>query len=112
VAALLTSTTSTWAAATTGDQSAAELELASGGKAVMAIGGWSGSDATTTLAQFQQYVASGAIRYFVAGMGGGMGGGPGGGSSATSQITTWVQSHYKAVTVGGTTVYDLSSPTS
>jgi hypothetical protein len=45
-------------------------------------------------------------------MGGGTGGGPGGGSSATSQITSWVQSHYKAVTVGGTTVYDLSSPTS
>ena len=42
LAALLKATSTRWAAATVGDQSAASLELASGGKAVMAIGGWSG----------------------------------------------------------------------
>ena len=37
-------------------------------------------------------------------------GGPGGGSSDASQITSWVEAHFKSETVGGTTVYDLSSP--
>ena len=40
-------------------------------------------------------------------------GGPGGiGGSSTSAITTWVKAHYKAVTIGGQTVYDLSQPLS
>ncbi|HWF36830.1 MAG TPA: glycosyltransferase family 39 protein [Solirubrobacteraceae bacterium] len=45
--------------------------------------------------------------------GGGLGGGgaPGGSSSATA-ITTWVKAHYKAVTIGGQTVYDLTQPLS
>jgi cellulose synthase/poly-beta-1,6-N-acetylglucosamine synthase-like glycosyltransferase len=43
LSARLAATTTTWAAATVGDMSAAQLQLASG-KAVMAIGGWSGSD--------------------------------------------------------------------
>src|SRR5207244_2380593 len=67
LAALLKATSTRWAAATTGDQSAASLELASGGKAVMAIGGWSGSDPTPILAQFKAYVAAGEIRYFIVG---------------------------------------------
>ena len=37
-------------------------------------------------------------------------GGPGGGSGDASKITSWVEAHYKSETVGGTTVYDLSSP--
>jgi 4-amino-4-deoxy-L-arabinose transferase-like glycosyltransferase len=37
-------------------------------------------------------------------------GGPGGGSGDASQITSWVEAHFKSETVGGTTVYDLSSP--
>ncbi len=38
-------------------------------------------------------------------------GGPGGpGGSSTSAITTWVKAHYKAVTIGGQTVYDLTQP--
>ena len=36
--------------------------------------------------------------------------GPGGGSGDASQITSWVEAHFKSETVGGTTVYDLSSP--
>ena len=103
--ALLKKTTTRWAAATVGDQSAASLELASG-KAVMAIGGWSGSDPAPTLAQFKAYVAAGDIAYYVSG---GNGGGGGGNQGSNSEIATWVAAHYTATTVGNTTVYDLSS---
>ena len=101
-----------WVAAVSGSQSAASLELASGGEPVMAIGGFSGQGGNLTLAQFERYVDQGAIHYYVAGggMGGGRGG-PGGGDSS-SQITSWVQSHFKAVTIGGQTVYDLTQATS
>ena len=107
---LIKATTTKWAAATVGSQTASALELSTG-KSVIAIGGFTGSDNAPTLAQFEKWVAEGKIRYFVSGggMGGGMGGGPGGGSSgAASQITQWVQQHYTATTVGGTTVYDLA----
>jgi 4-amino-4-deoxy-L-arabinose transferase-like glycosyltransferase len=102
----LQATTNTWAAATVGDQSAADLELASG-KAVMAIGGWSGSDNSPTLTQFQADVAAGKVHYFIAGGGQG-GGGPSAASSVGSQITAWVAANYTATTIGGQTVYDLS----
>ncbi|MEV4600668.1 glycosyltransferase family 39 protein [Amycolatopsis sp. NPDC049253] len=101
VGRLLARTTTKWAAATTGSQSAASLELASG-KSVIGIGGWSGSDPAPTLAEFQQYVANGQISYYVDG---GRGGGPGGGSS---EITEWVATTFTATTVGDTTVYDLT----
>jgi 4-amino-4-deoxy-L-arabinose transferase-like glycosyltransferase len=94
-----------WAAATDGSQIAATLELASG-EAVMAIGGFNGEGGNLTLAQFEAYVAKGEIHYYIAG--GGSGGGPGGGSS-DSAITSWVAAHYKAETIGGETVYDLSA---
>jgi 4-amino-4-deoxy-L-arabinose transferase-like glycosyltransferase len=106
VTALLKATTTTWAAATIGSQSAAPLELASG-KAVMAIGGFTGSDPSITLAQFEALVKAGKIHYFI---GGGTGGG--GGGSADTAITSWVSSHYTATTVGGSTVYDLTKATS
>ena len=64
-----------WAAATTGSQGAATYQLASG-QPVMAIGGFTGSDPSPTLAQFQAWVAAGDVHYFVAG--GGFGGGRGG----------------------------------
>jgi 4-amino-4-deoxy-L-arabinose transferase-like glycosyltransferase len=108
--AALEKTTTRWAAATDGSQSAASLELGTGGKAVMAIGGFTGSDPAPTLAQFKAYVAAGDITYFiVGGQGGGQGGGPGGGagSGTSSQITSWVEAHYKSTTIGGETVYLL-----
>jgi len=108
LAALLEATTTKWAAATVGSQSAAPLELSTG-KAVIAIGGFSGSDNAPTLAQFEQLVAQGKVRYFIAG--GGAGGGPGGGSGS-SAIVSWVESHFSSTTVGGTTVYDLQKVTS
>jgi 4-amino-4-deoxy-L-arabinose transferase-like glycosyltransferase len=99
----------TWSAAVVGSQSAASLELSSD-TSVMAIGGWSGSDAYPTLAQFEKYVAEGKIRYYVSG--GQQGGGPGGQQGTSSAIATWVAAHYTKVTVGGQTVYDLTAPIS
>lgn len=96
---LLKNTTTTWAAATNGSQSASGVEIATG-KAVMAIGGWSG-DPAPTLDQFIAYVQDGKIAYYIGG--GGMGG-PGG----NSEISTWVAQHYTATTVGGQTVYQLN----
>jgi 4-amino-4-deoxy-L-arabinose transferase-like glycosyltransferase len=105
--ALLKATTTKWAAATIGSQSAAPLELSSG-KAIISIGGFNGGDNAPTLAQFEQLVAKGEVRYFI---GGGQGGGIGGGSSG-SEISAWVAAHFTATTVGGTTVYDLTKATS
>ncbi|HVV11924.1 ArnT family glycosyltransferase [Amycolatopsis sp.] len=102
---LLSQTTTKWAAAAGSSQTAAELELSSG-KAVIAIGGWSGTDDSPTLAQFQSYVASGQVTYYIAGgQGGGMSGGT---DSSSSQIQSWVEANYSSITVGGTTVYVLS----
>ncbi|HWE14428.1 MAG TPA: glycosyltransferase family 39 protein [Solirubrobacteraceae bacterium] len=130
-----------WVAATSGSQSAASLELATGGDPVMAIGGFDNEGGNLTLPAFQQDVARGEIHYYVAsGRGGGApaagaptgaspagtaggggqaggrpggqaGGRPGGPSTATNAITTWVEQHFKAVTIGGQTVYDLTQPT-
>jgi hypothetical protein len=102
----------TWAAATVNSNNAAGYQLGSG-EPVMAIGGFNGTDPAPTLAQFEMYVSEGKIHYFISGSGGfGGGGGPGGTGSTSddaSQITSWVESHYTAETVGGETVYDLSS---
>ncbi|RKR76706.1 glycosyltransferase family 39 protein [Frondihabitans australicus] len=105
---LLKKSTARWAAAVNNDQSAATLELSSG-TAIMAIGGWS-DDPTPTLSQFEAYVKAGDVGYYIV-SGSGMGGGTGGTSTA-SKIAAWVEAHYTAKTVGGYTVYDLSSPTS
>jgi hypothetical protein len=137
--ALVKGATTRWAAATIGSQTAGPLELASG-VAVMSIGGFNGSDAAPTLSQFEAYVAAGEIHYFISGFGGGpvgrgpVGGGPGGagaggagpggagpggagpggagpgGPGTGSEISTWVAAHFRATTVGGVTVYDLTDP--
>jgi 4-amino-4-deoxy-L-arabinose transferase-like glycosyltransferase len=99
-----------WAAATSGSQSAASLELATGGVPVMAIGGFNGQGGNLSLAQFEAYAKAGNIHYYIAsGAGGNFGGGPGDGSS-TSAITNWIKAHYRANTIGGQTVYDLTQP--
>ena len=99
-----------WAAATVGANSAAGYQLATGA-AVLATGGFNGSDPAPTLARFQQWVAAHRIHYFISGGGmpGGRGAGPGGTSNGTAQqIEEWVAANYTATTVGGVTVYDLS----
>jgi 4-amino-4-deoxy-L-arabinose transferase-like glycosyltransferase len=100
-----------WVAATVNSNSAAGYQLASD-EPVMAIGGFNGTDPAPTLAQFEKYVAAGDVHYFIS-SGGGFGGGLGGGSSSddASKITAWVEAHFTAKTVGGTTVYDLTTPT-
>ncbi|MFG2157779.1 ArnT family glycosyltransferase [Streptomyces olivaceus] len=98
----------TWAAAAIGSQNAASYQLSTGDP-VMAIGGFNGTDPSPTLAQFKEYVADGEIHYFI---GGGTGGGTGGDDSGTaSQITSWVEAHFKEVTAGSATFYDLTQPT-
>jgi 4-amino-4-deoxy-L-arabinose transferase-like glycosyltransferase len=95
----------TWAAATVNADSASGYQLASL-EPVMAIGGFNGTDPAPTLAQFEKYVAENKIHYFIL-SGGGLG--TGSGSDDASQITSWVESHFTAETVGGTTVYDLTA---
>ncbi len=98
-----------WVAATDGSNTAATYQLAARAS-VMPIGGFTGSDPSPTLAQFEQWVAQGKIHYFIAsGQGGG---GRGGGASTSGSITTWVEAHFTAKSVGGTTLYDLTAPTS
>ena len=98
----------TWVAATIGANEASGYQLATDDP-VMAIGGFNGTDPTPTLAQFQADVAAGRIHYFI---GGGRGGGfgPGSGSSTSSAITSWVEGNFRSTTVGGVTLYDLTSP--
>ncbi len=94
-----------WVAATSGSQSAASIELATGGEPVMAIGGFNNEGGKLTLAEFERYVEKGDIHYYIASGGGG---GPGG-ADATESISTWVKAHFKSVTIGGQTVYDLTA---
>jgi len=97
----------TWVAATVDSESAASYQLATG-HPVMAIGGFNGTDPDPTLAAFQSDVAHGNIHYFIAS---GQSSATSGGttSSDASAITAWVESHYQATTVGGVTVYDLTT---
>jgi 4-amino-4-deoxy-L-arabinose transferase-like glycosyltransferase len=93
-----------WVAAVVGANSAAGLQLATGGP-VMAIGGFNGTDPAPSLAEFEADVAAGEIHYFVAGGGGGP---AAGGSAGSDAIASWVERTFSATTVGGVTVYDLT----
>lgn len=97
-----------WAAATVGSQNAAGLQLGSG-EPVMPIGGFNGSDPSPTLDEVKGYVASGDIHYFLGG--GGFRGQNGGGNSG-NEISSWVQANFTQVSIGGTTMYDLTQPLS
>ncbi|WP_328293593.1 hypothetical protein OG218_12765 [Kineococcus sp. NBC_00420] len=94
---LLQAAGTTWSAATVASpQDAATLELASG-TAVLAL---RTGDATVSLTQFQSYVATGRVRYLLV---------PDGSrSAATSDVVAWAAAAHTAMTVGTTTVYDLS----
>ncbi len=129
-----------WVAATSGSRNAASIELATGGEPVMAIGGFNGNGGNISLAQFKRYVRAADVHYYisaavpggfargfargvrgagrslsssVSGLFGGSkpAAGPGGRTSAgTVSIATWVSTHYRSVTVGGQTIYDLTQP--
>jgi 4-amino-4-deoxy-L-arabinose transferase-like glycosyltransferase len=95
----------TWVAATVGAQSAAGYQLATGDP-VMSLGGFNGSDPYPTLAEFKALVQSGKVHIFIGGTGGGNAGG-----SSMSEIATWVSDTYSSKTVGGVTLYDLTTQT-
>jgi 4-amino-4-deoxy-L-arabinose transferase-like glycosyltransferase len=92
-----------WIAASEGTQEAAPIELATGGDAVLAIGGFNGTDPAPTLAEFEALVAKGEIHYYL-----GQGSESFGGGSGSSAITSWVAAHFTSETVGGVTVYNLT----
>jgi hypothetical protein len=98
----------TWVAAAVGANNAAGYQLATE-LPVMPVGGFNGSDPSPTLAQFQAYVESGQIHWFIAG---GTGMGSDGGSSSASEIAAWVADTFTARTVDGVTLYDLTQPAS
>jgi 4-amino-4-deoxy-L-arabinose transferase-like glycosyltransferase len=103
--ALLKATDTKWSGAITGSSAAASLELSTH-TAVMAIGGFSGSDPAPSLADFQADVANHRIGYFIApdptrGFGRGR---------QHSDITRWVETTFRSVKAGSATVYDLSAP--
>jgi len=75
-----------------GSQASAPIIIASG-QPVITIGGFNGGDPAPTLAEFEQLVAQGKVRYvLISGNGGGFGGGPGGGGGG-SAISQWVTTH-------------------
>jgi hypothetical protein len=94
-----------WVAATVNSNSAAGYQLATDDP-VMAIGGFNGTDPAPTLAEFEAYVHEGKIHYFISSSNGL---GSGGTGTDATKITQWVESHYTAETVDGTTVYNLSA---
>jgi 4-amino-4-deoxy-L-arabinose transferase-like glycosyltransferase len=93
----------TWVAATTSASGAAPYQLAAGAP-ILAVGGFNGTDQSTTLAAFQQLVAQGRIHYWIGG--GGFGGARVGG--VAGEIATWVQNSFPALNAGGTVLYDLT----
>lgn len=95
----------TWGAATYPSQSAAKLQLASS-KAVLPLGGFSGTDPAPTLEQFQGLVREGKVCMLVwhqdhlelPGR-----------SPDLLDISRWVSSEFRPVQVGDVTVYDLKA---
>ncbi|WP_166904417.1 glycosyltransferase family 39 protein [Mycobacterium sp. DL440] len=114
VNAMLRATTTKWSAAINRSGAAAGLELSTD-TAVMAIGGFTGSDPVPTLQQFQTYVADRQITYYIlaepkdpksngAGLGGLFG------NNSHTDISDWVKANFISTKVGSDTVYDLSAP--
>ena len=101
----------TWAAATSGSQSAASYQLATG-LPVMAIGGFNGGDPSPTLEQFQAYVADGEIHYYLGG-GGRVGAGAAGGGRAARAPAPRSHRGWRRTSPrppsAATTVYDLTA---
>ena len=106
---LLRTSKAKWSAATVGSSTAAGLELSSG-TAVMAIGGFTGSDPVPSLGQFKADVSAGQVTYYVVQRD--WRGKPGGwpDNRNHSGITDWVTATFAVTQVGDTDVYDLSKP--
>jgi 4-amino-4-deoxy-L-arabinose transferase-like glycosyltransferase len=93
----------TWLVAVQGSSAAAGIILQTGGIPVMAMGGFTGSDAAPTVAQLEQYVKQGKLRYVLAGGRGGFGGAGGGGAGGAggngtvAAALSWVEQNCAAV---------------
>ncbi|MFE3227513.1 mannosyltransferase, partial [Nocardia sp. NPDC059228] len=129
VAGLIAGSDTRWAAAAIGAQDVSSLELSTG-KALLAVGGFSGRDDSPTLAQFQQYVADHQIGYLLvrqreesgqdnnsrggrpnAGQPSNPQSGPGNSESdqsTSAQITAWVKANYPVTMMGNVEVYNLN----
>jgi 4-amino-4-deoxy-L-arabinose transferase-like glycosyltransferase len=105
--AMLKDTNAEWSAAIPRSSSAAGLELSTG-TAVMAIGGFSGSDPAPTLSQFQDDVAQHKVAYYI--VVNTRGRDPGWGNRGNADIARWVAATFPSSTVGDATVYNLSAP--
>jgi 4-amino-4-deoxy-L-arabinose transferase-like glycosyltransferase len=104
--ALLEATDTPWSAAIDRSTSAAGLELSTG-TAVMAIGGFSGTDPAPTLEQFKDYVTRHQVAYYLAPKGSSHGKlNPG----AHTDILEWVRDHFHSTNVGAITAYNLATP--
>jgi len=108
LAAMLRATHTPWSAAVDRSSNAAALELSSD-TAVMAIGGFSGTDPVPTLQQFKSDVAAHRVSYYVSANT--IGRGPGRTPRSHADIARWVAANFPAVQVGKTLVWDLSTPT-
>lgn len=110
LANLLRATKTKWSAATVGSSTAASLELSTG-TAVMAIGGFTGSDPVPSLGQFKADVSAGQVGYYILEQDwrGKAGGGWPGDRNHTG-ITDWVSATFPLTQIGDTDVYDLSRP--
>lgn len=98
----------TWTAAVIGSDNAAPYQLSTG-TAVLAVGGFNGTDPSPTLLQFQTDVLQKKIHYFIdATMFAPRRGGSSGSHDAV-EIADWVAGHYPAQRVDGVTVYDLAA---
>ena len=106
--AILKDTDTEWSAAISRSSSAAGLELSTD-TAVMAIGGFSGSDPVPTLGEFKDDVAQHKVAYYV--VMNNRGHGPGWGNNrGHADITKWVAATFRSTSVGDATVYNLSAP--
>ncbi|CQD25269.1 glycosyl transferase family protein [Mycolicibacterium conceptionense] len=105
---MLRGTTTTWSAAINRSGAASGLELATH-TAVMAIGGFTGTDPVPTLEQFQNYVADRQITYYILPESKNDHGGFFGNNSH-SDISDWVKANFTSTKIGSDTVYDLRAP--
>ncbi len=94
--------TATWIVAVSDATSASQIELSTG-RAVMSMGGFTGSDNALTLERLRELIASGDLRYVSTGDGGGV-------QAGSSEVSSWVTSSCTAVSVAGatTSVYDCA----
>jgi 4-amino-4-deoxy-L-arabinose transferase-like glycosyltransferase len=98
-----------WIVAANSAQEAGSIEIATG-LPVMAMGGFTGSDPAPTLTQLKSYIASGELRFVLAGGGqdGGFGA-PGASTTDGTDRTSWVTSTCKLVNYGGSaSLYDCA----